>query len=48
MEFITPEEIAKDVEQEILGGNSGSDIVSALDSTVLGPPIEQDFSAPEL
>ena len=30
MEFITPEEIAVDVEQEILGGNSGSDIVSAL------------------
>ncbi len=43
MEFITPEEIAMDVEQEILGGNSGSDIVSALDSTVLGPTYRAGF-----
>ena len=43
MEFITPEEIASDVEQEILGGNSGSDIVSALDSTVLGPTYRAGF-----
>jgi hypothetical protein len=43
MEFITPEEIASDVEQEILGGNSGSDIVSALDSSVLGPTYRAGF-----
>ena len=43
MEFITPEEIAMDVEQEIVGGNSGSDIVSALDSTVLGPTYRAGF-----
>ena len=38
MEFITPEEIAMDVEQEIWW-KQGSDIVSALDSTVLGSHI---------
>lgn len=37
MEFVTPEDIAEVVEREILGGNSGSDIIGALDSAVLGP-----------
>jgi hypothetical protein len=37
MEFVTPEEIAKYAVFEILGGNTGYDIVSALDSAVLGP-----------
>jgi hypothetical protein len=37
MEFITPEEIAATVIQEIKGGNTGADIVTALDAAVLGP-----------
>jgi len=37
MEMITPEEIAEEVLQCLQGGNSGHDIVSALDSSVLGP-----------
>ncbi|MFC1499898.1 short-chain dehydrogenase [Candidatus Zixiibacteriota bacterium] len=37
MEFITPEEIARDVIREIIGGNTGFDIVSALDMAVMGP-----------
>lgn len=37
MEFITPEEIAATVVHEIKGGNTGADIITALDSAVLGP-----------
>ncbi|MGA9532157.1 MAG: hypothetical protein WBR18_05525 [Anaerolineales bacterium] len=37
MEFITPEEIAHNVIAEILGANSGADIVAALDGAVMGP-----------
>ena len=37
MEFVTPEEIAKYAVFEIEGGNTGYDIMSALDSAVLGP-----------
>jgi hypothetical protein len=37
MEFITPEEIAGDVIREIEGGNTGYDIVSALDMSIMGP-----------
>ncbi|NUQ37595.1 MAG: KR domain-containing protein [Caldilineales bacterium] len=37
MEFVTPEEIADDVVLELRGGNTGLDIISALDQTVLGP-----------
>lgn len=37
MEFITPEEIADQVIMEIQGGNTGGDIVGALDATILGP-----------
>ncbi len=37
MEFITPEEIAASVIREILGGNTGYDIVAALDSAIMGP-----------
>ena len=37
MEFVTPEEIAKYAVFEIEGGNTGYDVVSALDSAVLGP-----------
>ncbi|MCC7430997.1 short-chain dehydrogenase [bacterium] len=37
MEFITPEEIARNVVFEILGRNTGSDVISALDNSSLGP-----------
>lgn len=37
MEFVTPEEIANSVVTEIEGGNSGFDVVGALDSVVMGP-----------
>ena len=37
MEFVTPEEIARLLLFEIAGGNTGHDIVNALDNAVLGP-----------
>ncbi len=37
MEFVTPEEIADNLIFEIEGGNTGHDIVNALDNAVLGP-----------
>lgn len=37
MEFITPEEIANQVVLEIMGVNTGHEVLSALDSTVLNP-----------
>lgn len=37
MEFITPEEIAEAVIREIHGGNTGYDIIAALDMSVMGP-----------
>lgn len=37
MEFVTPEEIASNVVDEIRGGNTGQDIVAALDGAVMGP-----------
>jgi hypothetical protein len=37
MEFVTPEEIARYLVFEIEGGNTGHDIVNALDAAVLGP-----------
>ena len=37
MEFVTPEEIADKVLMEIEGGNTGKDVVSALDAAVLDP-----------
>lgn len=37
MEFVTPEEIARYLVFEIVGGNTGHDIVNALDNAVLGP-----------
>lgn len=37
MEFITPEEIARTVVHEIRGANTGHDIISALDASVLNP-----------
>ena len=37
MEFVTPEEIAGKVVLEIMGVNTGNEVLSALDSTVLNP-----------
>ena len=37
MEFVTPEEIAALVVAEIRGGNTGRDVIGALDGSVLGP-----------
>ena len=37
MEFVTPEEIADLTLLEIKGGNTGTDIISSLDSSVLAP-----------
>ena len=37
MEFVTPEEIANYLLFEIEGGNTGHDIINALDNAVLGP-----------
>jgi hypothetical protein len=37
MEYVTPEEIAEDVIYEIKGGNTGKDIINALDNASLSP-----------
>ena len=37
MEYITPEEIARTVVHEIRGANTGRDVISAIDSSVLNP-----------
>lgn len=37
MEFVTPEEIADNVIYEIRGGNTGHDIINALDNATLSP-----------
>jgi hypothetical protein len=37
MEYVTPEEIAKNVIYEIHGGNTGHDIINALDNAIMGP-----------
>ena len=37
MEFVTPEEIAQYLRFEIEGGNTGHDVINALDNAVLGP-----------
>lgn len=37
MEFVTPEEIAESIVFEIKGGNTGNDIINALDNATLNP-----------
>lgn len=37
MEFVTPEEIAHHLAFEIEGGNTGFDVIGALDRTIIGP-----------
>lgn len=43
MEFVTPEEIAEDVIFEIKGGNTGHDIINALDNASLSPTYRAGF-----
>lgn len=43
MEYVTPEEIAQDVVYEILGGNTGHDIINALDNAALAPTYRAGF-----
>src|SRR6266545_3027973 len=37
MEFVTPEEIADVLAREVVGGNTGHDVINALDNAVMGP-----------
>ncbi len=43
MEFVTPEEIAENVIYEIKGGNTGHDIINALDNATLNPTYRAGF-----
>ena len=43
MEFVTPEEIAEDVIYEIKGGNTGHDIINALDNATMEPTYRAGF-----
>ncbi|MGB2869472.1 MAG: short-chain dehydrogenase [Bacteroidota bacterium] len=43
MEFVTPEEIAEDVVFELKGGNTGHDIINALDNATLAPTYRAGF-----
>ncbi|HLF15452.1 MAG TPA: short-chain dehydrogenase [Bacteroidota bacterium] len=43
MEFVTPEEIAETVVYEIKGGNTGHDIINALDNATLSPTYRAGF-----
>lgn len=43
MEFVTPEEIGANAVAEIMGKNTGTDIVSALDASVMGPSYRAGF-----
>ncbi|MEB2328853.1 MAG: short-chain dehydrogenase [Ignavibacteriaceae bacterium] len=43
MEFVTPEEIAENAIEEVKGGQTGHDIVSALDSAVMEPTYRAGF-----
>jgi hypothetical protein len=43
MEFVTPEEIAENLIREIEGGNTGSDIINALDTSVMEPTYRAGF-----
>lgn len=43
MEFVTPEEIARNVLYEILGDNTGKDVISAIDGSVMDPSYRGGF-----
>ena len=43
MEYVTPEEIAEDAIYEIMGGNTGHDIINALDNATMEPTYRAGF-----
>ncbi|KAA3642727.1 MAG: short-chain dehydrogenase [Chloroflexi bacterium] len=43
MQFVTPEEIAENIVAEIRGGNSGKDVITALDGSVMGPTFRAGY-----
>jgi hypothetical protein len=43
MEFVTPEEIAENIYRELTGGNTGNDIISALDASAMEPSYRAGF-----
>jgi len=43
MQYVTPEEIAEDVVFEIMGGNTGHDIINALDNATMEPTYRAGF-----
>lgn len=43
MEFITPEEIAGTVLLELLGSNTGKDVIAGMDGSVMGPTYRAGF-----
>lgn len=43
MEFVTPEEIAEDIMRELRGGNTGHEVIGALDMTVMEPSYRAGF-----
>lgn len=43
MEFVTPEEIAENIFRELQGGNTGNDIISALDASAMEPSYRAGF-----
>ncbi len=43
MEFVTPEEIALEAMLEIRGGNTGRDLISAIDSAVMNPSFRAGY-----
>ena len=43
MEFVTPEEISKTIIYEVKGGNTGHDIINALDNATMSPTYRAGF-----
>ena len=43
MEYVTPEEIAQNVIYELKGGNTGNDIINALDNATMAPTYRAGF-----
>ena len=43
MEYVTPEEIAEDIVRELRGGNTGHEVINALDNSVMEPSYRAGF-----
>ncbi|NOX61204.1 MAG: hypothetical protein GXP42_04555 [Chloroflexi bacterium] len=43
MEFITPEEVAREVVLEVMGSNTGYDVIAAINSAVMNPTYRAGF-----